>query len=55
MNKNLTIKTRDDCPFPSHTPNAETRRAIEEALSGSRKGVKTFKSFEEFKKYMRSG
>ena len=24
----------EDCPFPSHTPNAETRRAIREALDG---------------------
>lgn len=27
-----------ECPFPSHTPNAETRRAIEEALDPKIRG-----------------
>ena len=42
----------DDCPFPSHTPNAETRRAIREARNG--KDLKSFKSFEAFRKYIHS-
>ena len=37
-----------------NVPNVETRRAIEEVRSGSRKGLKTFKSFNKFKAYMRS-
>ena len=40
-----------ECPFPSHTPNAETRRAIE---AGPRKGDRTFKTIKELKRYMAS-
>lgn len=41
-----------ECPFPSHTPNAETRRAIEEALEG--KGLKSFSSLDEWRASMRA-
>lgn len=41
-----------ECPFPSHTPNAETRRAIKEIRE--RKNLKTFKTFGEFEKHVRS-
>ncbi|MEK7101969.1 MAG: type II toxin-antitoxin system RelB/DinJ family antitoxin [Patescibacteria group bacterium] len=37
-----------ECPFPSHTPNAETRRAIKEIREG--KNLETFKTFREFEK-----
>jgi addiction module RelB/DinJ family antitoxin len=42
----------EECPFPSHTPNAETRRAIKEIRE--RKNLKTFKTFEELEKHVRS-
>jgi len=41
-----------ECPFPSHTPNAETRRAIKEIRDG--KNLKTFSTFEELEKRVRS-
>ncbi len=41
-----------ECPFPSHTPNAETRRAIREARSP--KNLVSFNTFEEFEKHVRS-
>ena len=40
-----------ECPFPSHTPNAETRKAIEEVRKGK---VVRFESFEQWQKAMRS-
>ena len=40
-----------ECPFPSHIPNAETRRAM---IAGPQKGDRTFKTLEEFKRYMDS-
>jgi len=40
-----------ECPFPSHTPNTETRKAIEGGLK-SQKGDKVFSTIEEFKRYM---
>jgi len=40
------------CPFPSHTPNAETRRAIRDVQQ--RKNLETFDSFEEWQKAMRA-
>ena len=40
-----------DCPFPSHTPNAETRKAIAEVESG--KNVERFESFKAWQKAMR--
>lgn len=48
-----------ECPFPSHTPNAETRKAIREAQeykkSGkSKHGDKTFNTIEEFRTYVQS-
>lgn len=36
----------EECPFPSHTPNAETRRAIEEGRNSKNKG-KVYKTVEE--------
>ena len=41
-----------DCPFPSHAPNAETRRAIRDIRA--RKNIEVFGSFEEFQKRVRS-
>ncbi|MDP2630999.1 MAG: hypothetical protein Q8P56_06380 [Candidatus Uhrbacteria bacterium] len=41
-----------ECPFPSHTPNAETRRAIKEIREG--KNLETFKTFKEFEKRVHS-
>ncbi|KKW19727.1 MAG: hypothetical protein UY63_C0007G0011 [Parcubacteria group bacterium GW2011_GWA2_51_10] len=41
-----------ECPFPSHTPNAETRRAIRDIQQ--RKNLVSFKTFEEFEKHVRS-
>ena len=38
-----------ECPFPSHTPNADTRKAL---LDRSRRGSKTFKTVEEVRKYV---
>lgn len=40
-----------ECPFPGHTPNTETRKAIEKGLR-SKKGDKVFSTIEEFKRYM---
>ena len=31
-----------ECPFPSHTPNMKTRRAIEEAMDSSRSKSKPY-------------
>ncbi|MBI5469702.1 type II toxin-antitoxin system RelB/DinJ family antitoxin [Candidatus Kaiserbacteria bacterium] len=42
----------EECPFPSHTPNAETRKALLNVRH--RKGLKTFATFEEFEKHVRS-
>jgi addiction module RelB/DinJ family antitoxin len=39
-----------ECPFPSHTPNAETREAVLEGRS--KRNGKTFTTVEEFKRYM---
>ena len=37
-----------ECPFPSHTPNAETRRALREAMSPKgRHGDKVFSDVDE--------
>ena len=41
-----------ECPFPSHTPNAETRRVIEEIRD--MKNLKMFKTFGDFEKHVRS-
>ncbi|OGG41172.1 hypothetical protein A2118_02445 [Candidatus Kaiserbacteria bacterium GWA2_50_9] len=41
-----------ECPFPSHTPNAETRRAMKEILE--EKNVESFDSFKEWRKTMRA-
>lgn len=41
-----------ECPFPSHAPNAETRRAIEEALAG--KNIVSFGSLDEWRASMRA-
>jgi hypothetical protein len=38
----------EECPFPSHTPNAETRRALEDKRPGTRM------TLEEFRKYLAS-
>lgn len=40
-----------ECPFPSHTPNAETKKAIQEILEGNNLKRMTVKEFET---YMRS-
>jgi len=40
-----------ECPFPSHTPNAKTRKAIEESRSG--KGLVSMTPA-QFSKYIRS-
>jgi len=42
-----------ECPFPGHTPNAETRRALQ-AGRRSTKGDKVFTSIEEVQEYVRS-
>lgn len=42
----------EECPFPSHTPNAETRKALLNVRN--RKGLKAFSTFEEFEKHVRS-
>lgn len=39
----------EECPFPSHTPNVETRRALREARS--RKNMKSY-SLDEFKTFL---
>lgn len=41
-----------DCPFPSHTPNAETRKAIHNIQQG--KNLQKFDSVESWKKAMRT-
>lgn len=41
-----------ECPFPSHTPNAGTRKAIEEVHKG--KNLERFDFFEEWQKAMRA-
>ena len=46
-----------ECPFPSHTPNAETRKAIREIQdykAGKRVRMKSYASFEDFEKHVRS-
>ena len=40
-----------ECPFPSHAPNAETRKAIEDLRN--RKNIISM-TFDEFKDYVRS-
>lgn len=39
-----------ECPFPSHMPNAETRKAITEVRQ--RKNLEMFESFEDWQKTM---
>lgn len=46
------IATDKGIPFSLNVPNAETRKAIEEARSG--KNLMTFDTFEDFAKHMRS-
>ncbi len=46
----LTLEA--ECSYPSHTPNAETRRAIRDA--DKRKNTRSFSSVEEFEKYVRA-
>ena len=41
-----------DCPFPSHTPNAETRKAIRDIQQ--RKNLVSFDSVGEFQKHVRA-
>ena len=41
-----------ECPYPSHTPNAETRRAIRDVQQ--RKNLVSFDTFEKFQKRVRS-
>ena len=41
-----------ECPFPSHTPNAETRKAMRDVLAY--KNLVSFKTFEDFEKHVRS-
>ena len=41
-----------ECPYPSHTPNAETRRAIRAVQQ--RKNLVSFDTFEAFQKRVRS-
>ena len=53
-----------ECPFPSHTPNAETRKAILDVQNYMRsktkrgshvhKGDKIFGTIEEFETYMKA-
>jgi len=55
VNAMLTQFVRDqrlvlECPFPSHTPNAETRRALRELRD--RKQTETFESFDTWRKAM---
>ncbi|MBI4262023.1 hypothetical protein HY624_00680 [Candidatus Uhrbacteria bacterium] len=42
----------EDCPFPSHTPNAETRRAIRDVQH--RKNLGKSMTFGEFETHVRS-
>ena len=42
----------EECPFPSHTPNAATRREIRAVQEG--KDLEVFESFEEWQKAMRA-
>ena len=37
-----------ECPFPSHTPNAETRKAIEEVRKAKNLKRMTLKQFETY-------
>ncbi len=37
-----------DCPFPSHTPNTETRKAIEDVRNGKNLERMTFDEFQKF-------
>ena len=41
----------EECPYPSHTPNAETRRAIKETRAG--KNLEIFESFDDWAEEMR--
>jgi len=41
-----------ECSFPSHTPNAQTRKAMRDVLA--HKNLVSFKTFEEFEKHVRS-
>ena len=41
-----------ECPFPSHTPNAETRRILLDTKK--RKGLVSFNSIEEWRTSMQS-
>lgn len=46
------LATEAECPFPSHTPNAETRKAMRETVTT--KNAKVFRSFAEFEKHIRA-
>lgn len=46
------IVLESECPFPSHTPNAETRRAIRDIQR--RKNLGKPMKFKEFETYVRS-
>ena len=55
MNSMLKQFVRDqrlvlECPYPSHTPNAETRHALRELRD--RKQTETFESFDAWRKAM---
>ena len=41
-----------ECPFPSHTPNAATRKALRNV--DQRKNLTTFDSFGDFAAYVRA-
>ncbi len=50
--RDRTLVLDADCPYPSHTPNAETRRAIRDAQN--RKNLISFDSLADFEKYVRA-
>ena len=41
-----------ECSFPSHIPNAETRKVLRNIEQG--KNLTSFKTFEDFQKHVRS-
>ncbi len=50
--RDRTLVLDADCPYPSHTPNAETRRAICDIEK--RKNLISFDSIADFEKYVRA-
>ncbi len=49
--RDRALVLQEECPYPSHTLNAETRRALREAPNN--KNSETFATFEEWQKAMR--